>query len=1148
MTKICLGCMAHYEDEYNICPTCGYVEDTPAAETTQIEPGSKLQDRYIVGKALGHGGFGVTYIGWDSLIERAVAIKEYLPAEFSTRTPGQTNITVYTGDKSEQFASGLDRFIDEAQRLAKFTSIEGIVNIYDTFAENNTAYIIMELLQGETLAAMLNRAGKISDKDALMILVPIIKSLKLVHEKGIIHRDIAPDNIFLLNDGSAKLIDFGAARFSSMLNNHSLTVIVKPGYSPEEQYQSKAIQGAYTDVYAISATLYRMITGVVPPNALDRRASIELKQKELLAPPSKYCTIGENTETAILNALNVRIEDRTRDMSTFLYELTTNDAVKRQHGQINGTSIKYWPLWAKIGVPAVLCIITIFTLLFATGLMPFNRNDSDAEAMPEGMTRVPSVINNNLDIAESRLFEAELLYSIIGKEFSSEIAMNYVLEQDINGGTLVDVNTLLSLVVSGGVETRTMPSVKGAPLEEATSVLEYLEFDVNVEEQYSPVEEGMVILHDIPSDSELEVGGTVTLFVSEGADPSIILEDEVVIVPDFIDMSYSDVLVEAENLGATLAVNTEYSPTVEKNQIVSQSVPADSEIMPGDTVDITVSLGVETVRVRDVQFRTAGEAVTILEEQGLKIALIYDSSDTVANNVVINQMPAVNTVVEPGAEVTIVVSWDMESSPPEFEGPADDNQELELELVWKIEPTFEYDIIVYCDLCGFNDNIQRLLVNESTGEIIDSYSGHRRHVMDVLYDEALGLFGVHHWSSTHSNAEFFSGDELLSIYPFLASSVNLIRGVDSTRIVIEDIEGLISLYDLSEAYTGKYAISIGVDFVTGFVFDDGEALTESRSNNIIAVQRDDYWGIIDRDGNTVVPFVLEHAITIDDYTAFARYDGRYGILYVNQSHGQDSDFLLFLDHLTNQGYVIMMGMSREQHFELQRLEQDNGYRPTIPEHQLPSGIIGMKQSDFDSDGENEMLVIFTTPIQRSTELYQEANQLSARMFQIENGAVVERARVYFDDISILPSASTSGYSEVFVKTDEQQIIIGVNSAIRFGGFWANGSETYLLAYAYEDGDFVNILSEGGWLGGVWDDGFEGQAERMREAGFTVSLQQRISEIEQHVEVIASVEHHHPADWEELDSIRADLFTGIRRDIPPVIIDIIGAGEDLGTRS
>jgi len=657
-----MGCMARYEGEYNICPACGYVEDTPAADAVHIEPGIMLQDRYVVGNALGHGGFGVTYIGWDSVIERAVAIKEYLPSEFSTRTPGQTNITVYSGNKSEQFASGLDRFIDEAQRLAKFTSIEGIVNIYDTFTENNTAYIIMELLQGETLSALLDRVGKISINDALVMLMPIIKSLKTVHENGIIHRDIAPDNIFLLSDGSAKLIDFGAARFTSMLNDRSSTVIVKPGYSPEEQYQSKAIQGAYTDIYAIGATLYRMITGVVPPNALDRRASIENHQKDLLALPSKYCTIGDNTETAILNALNVQIEDRTQDISTFRYELTTNDTVKRKYGKIKTN--KRWPLWAKIGVPAVLFIIAVFTLFFATGLMLSNRSEPDTESLPEGITRVPSVINDNLDMAESRLFEAELLYSIVGKEFSSEIAMNYVLKQDINGGTLVEVNTLLSLVVSGGVETRTMPSVKGAPLEEATSVLEYLEFDVHIEEQYSPVEEGMVILHDIQSDSELEVGGTVTLYVSEGADPSRILENETVILPDFVDMAYSDVLEEAEVLGATLAVNTEYSPTVERDQIISQSVPADSEIMTGDTVDITVSLGVETVTVRDVQFRTAEEAVTILEEQGLKINLIHESSDTVANNVVINQTPPANTVVEPGAEVSIIVSWDTDIASP----------------------------------------------------------------------------------------------------------------------------------------------------------------------------------------------------------------------------------------------------------------------------------------------------------------------------------------------------------------------------------------------------------------------------------------------------------------------------------------------------
>ena len=133
--KYCMGCMEQYEDELNKCPYCGYEEGTQAEQALHMEPGSILHERFIVGKALGYGGFGVTYIGWDALLEQKVAIKEYLPSEFSTRMPGVTKVTVYNGDKSQQFNDGLSRFVDEAKRLAKLNNISGIVRIYDSFEE-----------------------------------------------------------------------------------------------------------------------------------------------------------------------------------------------------------------------------------------------------------------------------------------------------------------------------------------------------------------------------------------------------------------------------------------------------------------------------------------------------------------------------------------------------------------------------------------------------------------------------------------------------------------------------------------------------------------------------------------------------------------------------------------------------------------------------------------------------------------------------------------------------------------------------------------------------------------------------------------------------------------------------------------------------
>ena len=208
MNTLCLGCMQEFDDKYKICPHCGYVVGTKAEEAIHIQTGTRLRDRYIVGKVLGFGGFGVTYIAWDERLEQRVAIKEYLPSEFSTRMPGQTQVTVFGGEKSQQFYDGLSKFVDEAKRLAKFQNESGIVKIFDSFEDNSTAYIVMEYLEGETLASYLERMGCIDEQDAVAMLMPIMESLQVVHAEGIIHRDIAPDNIFLTNDGEIKLIDF----------------------------------------------------------------------------------------------------------------------------------------------------------------------------------------------------------------------------------------------------------------------------------------------------------------------------------------------------------------------------------------------------------------------------------------------------------------------------------------------------------------------------------------------------------------------------------------------------------------------------------------------------------------------------------------------------------------------------------------------------------------------------------------------------------------------------------------------------------------------------------------------------------------------------------------------------------------------------
>ena len=679
MSKFCIGCMEQFDDELNICPQCGYVEDTGAKEALHMEPGSILKERYIVGKVLGFGGFGVTYIGWDATLEQKVAIKEYLPSEFSTRVPGQTEITIFNGDKTEQFNDGLSKFIEEAQRLAKFHNEDGIVGIFDSFEDNNTAYIIMECLQGETLSEYLKREKAIPVDNAIQMLLPVINSLQRVNEEGIIHRDIAPDNIFLSNDGTVKLIDFGAARFATTSHSRSLTVIIKPGYSPEEQYRSRGDQGSYTDVYAIGATLYRMITGEAPPDALERRAQFESKKRDILKPIGKFTKqITENQETAILNALNVRIEDRTQNMDTLAKELMTEqpEKVKRLYGKIKKIDILKWPTWAKITAPIAMCAVITLTVLFATGVIGFDALLQTEIKIPVGMSRVPSIVSNELPKAEERLESAVLLYSIIGKEYSDLIPADRILNQGTGAGSVVMNNTIIDVAISGAREVEMVPNVKGLSVEEAIEALEGLGFAVQTKNEYSNViAAGGVISQDKTPNEELEIGEIITLTISNGVNPSKEKEGVLAEIPELIGLKYQEAIKAAEKAGFMLSIKSkEYRPEFEEDVVMFQSIDAGTEVLTGNTIEIIVSLGEKVIMAPDVQYKTEAEAIKLIADGGLTSKISYAKSETVASGLVISQTPEAKTIMNHGEEIAIVVSTGGESfSMPSVVGMTEEN-------------------------------------------------------------------------------------------------------------------------------------------------------------------------------------------------------------------------------------------------------------------------------------------------------------------------------------------------------------------------------------------------------------------------------------------------------------------------------------------
>ena len=596
MKKQCFGCFEKYVDGLDICPHCGHGDGERPEAAIHLSPGRMLRNTYLIGKVLGCGGFGVTYLGWNTTLEHKVAIKEYLPNEFSTRMPDQTQVTVFNGEKSDQFHDGMERFIEEANRLAQFRDTDGIVRIYESFKENNTAYIVMEYLDGQTLTKHLDKTGKQSGDEAVRLMMPVIESLRLIHEEGIIHRDIAPDNIMVTTDGQVKLIDFGAARYATTSHSRSLTVVIKPGYSPEEQYRSRGDQGPWTDIYAIGATMYRMVTGQTPPDAMERRAFFEDRKKDILVPMSKFSNqINDNQQTAILNAMNVRIEDRTPDMGMFAQELNSDVEVKRRSGKIVGPSPVTWPAWLKALTSIAACILVTITVLFMNGIIGSPPTPPPPPIVPEGMVQVPSIVNNDVDMAQERIND-QLVLQIIGKEESDDIPANLIMSQDLVAGTIVVLNSELKVVVSAGVEVDdtlmdeqgllSLADVQYRTRDEAMETLESRQGMVVTitEEPSETVAAGIVISQYPTAGTRLEVGSEVALSVSMGRGAFV--------MPDVVGMDEDEAKEELARQGLVAHVEYIESNDIQAGNVVSQSIVEGTVLEEGENVTLVVSSGV----------------------------------------------------------------------------------------------------------------------------------------------------------------------------------------------------------------------------------------------------------------------------------------------------------------------------------------------------------------------------------------------------------------------------------------------------------------------------------------------------------------------------------------------------------------------------
>lgn len=362
---LCLGCI---EDKGHTmkCPLCGY--DNAAvqeASSISLKPATVLHGKYLLGRVLGIGGFGITYIGLDINLRVKLAIKEYYPRHIAARVPGETTVKPHDDKTDDEFKNGLKAFLKEARAAAQFEHHPNIVTVKDYFENNGTAYMVMSYIDGKPFNKYLEEnGGRVDYKKAFGVMFPIMDALEKIHSKGLLHRDISPENIYITRSGNPMLLDFGAARYTFGSQTQSMSLMLKEGYAPLEQYSKNGDQGAWTDIYAASATIYRAITGLVPPAALER-----FPDDRLVPPSLKGAVLPNYIEKVILKALSPRISDRYQNIADFKSELTE----KEEEAKIS--------FIVKQKKNLLILSVVVITIIFGIVIISFTKESESEERM-----------------------------------------------------------------------------------------------------------------------------------------------------------------------------------------------------------------------------------------------------------------------------------------------------------------------------------------------------------------------------------------------------------------------------------------------------------------------------------------------------------------------------------------------------------------------------------------------------------------------------------------------------------------------------------------------------------------------------------------------------------------------------------------------
>lgn len=582
--KICLGCMQEINTDDIKCPHCGFDPNAYKVNPRCLRLGTKLAGKYIIGKVIGEGGFGITYIGWDEKLELPIAIKEFFPPKIASRDTTTGNNTIYMFDHADEksFEEGMRRSVKEARSMSKLEAYEGIVSIRDFFNENKTAYIIMEYVDGETLKEYLKENGKMEPEDVLKVMKPVMKALEQMHRTGMIHRDISPDNIMIRRDGQVKLIDFGAARVAQEEDEKSLTVMLKRGFSPEEQYRSKGHQGPWTDIYALCATMYYMLTGVIPPESMERvledkyvslkEYDIELDTKIADAIDKGLCVLAKNRYQSMSDLIHdiygeeeklvipkkdmasMEVESAVGetvldDNSTVLMDDENKTVLMDEAEEINPIVVGKNKIVKFNGKKKIFAVIVLLAIVLIGGTFAFIAQNSgnkeelanvaskenavttptvsptptaEITATPEVL--MPNLVNQKIEEITPQIQSIQQGANIKTIEvYSNTVPVGNIVSQLPEAGSLLNPSQplVVTLEVSKGEELMTVPNVKGKSLTTAKSKLKKSGLKLKTKSKYSSsYSKGKVISQNKKASAKVKKNTTIQLVVGKGPKPT----------------------------------------------------------------------------------------------------------------------------------------------------------------------------------------------------------------------------------------------------------------------------------------------------------------------------------------------------------------------------------------------------------------------------------------------------------------------------------------------------------------------------------------------------------------------------------------------------------------------------------------------------